>query len=318
MDITYTIGTLASRTGLSQHTIRAWERRYQALSPGRSGTNRRIYHEGDIERLSMLKRIVEAGHSIGQVAHLPTEQLQTLRETTRPGVFLAEDSLGDTAGKHLDACRAALEGLDPERLEESLVRAGAVLGVSGLLENVVIPLMAKIEEGWLDGSIRISQEHMASAVLRSFLDRIRRSMPSSEKAPRLIVTTPRDQHHEIGAMIVSIVAAMQSWRVIYLGPNLPAKEAVGAMLKSRAHAIALSLVYPIDDTNLPSELRALRDELGPMVPILVGGRAAGHYVDVLDEIGARLCPDLTRFRETLDGIATGKLDRIPAGSRKTT
>ncbi len=310
MDVTYTIGTLASKTGLSQHTIRAWERRYQALSPGRSGTNRRIYLEGDIERLSLLKGIVESGHSIGQVAHLPTEQLRTLGEASRPDGHLAENYPGDIPGKHLAACRQALEELDPEGLEESLVRAGAVLGVAGLLDGVVIPLLARIEAGWLDGSIRISQEHMASAVLRSYLDRVRRSMPGSTRAHKLIVTTLRGQHHELGALIVAIVAAMQSWRVTYLGPNLPSKEIADAVRLSRASAIALSLVYPVDDPSLASELRALREELGPSVPILVGGRAAGHYVDELDEVGAQICPELTTFRKVLDAIATGKLGRL--------
>ncbi len=318
MNVTYTIGTLASKTGLSQHTIRAWERRYQALSPGRSVTNRRIYLEDDIERLSLLKEVVESGHSIGQVAHLRTEQLRTLVKSSRPKGFVAENPLGDMPGKHLAACREALEGLDPEGLEESLVRAGAVLGVAGLLDGVVIPLLANIEAGWVDGSIRISQEHMASAVLRSFLHRIRRSMPASANAPRLIVTTPRDQYHEIGALIVAIVAAMQSWRVTYLGPNLPTKEIAEAVRVSGANAIALSLVYPVDDPNLANDLLALREDLGPTVPILVGGRAAGHYVDALDEIGARICPDLTTFREVLIGIVAGELGRMNAGRRTTT
>lgn len=103
---------------------------------------------------------------------------------------------------------------------------------------------------------------------------------------------------------------MQSWRVTYLGPNLPSKEIADAVRLSRASAIALSLVYPVDDPSLASELRALREELGPSVPILVGGRAAGHYVDELDEVGAQICPELTTFRKVLDAIATGKLGRL--------
>lgn len=317
MDVAYTIGTLASQTGLSQHTIRAWERRYEALSPGRTGTNRRIYVAGDIERLSLLKRIVESGHSIGQVAHLPTEQLRALAEASRPKGFVAENPLGDIPKKHLAACREALERLDPERLEGSLIRASAVLGVAGLLDDVVIPLLANIEDGWLDGSIRISQEHMASAVLRSFLDQLRRSMPGPDNAPRLIVTTPRDQHHELGALIVAIVAAMQSWRVTYLGPNLPTKEIGDAVRISGADAIALSLVYPVDDPSLGSELRELREAIGPTIPIFVGGRAAGHFADVLDEIGARTCPDLATFRGLLGGIVARSLGRMTANRRSS-
>ena len=140
-------------------------------------------------------------------------------------------------------------------------------------------------------------------------------MPGSAKAPRLIVTTPRDQHHEIGALIVAILAAMQSWRVTYLGPYLPVKEIANAVRISGANAIALSLVYPVDDPNLAIEFRTLRDELGPILPILVGGRAAGHYADVLDEIGARVCPNFTTFREVLDGIAVVNTGHIAASRR---
>lgn len=309
VEVTYTIGSLAGRTGLSQHTIRAWERRYQALTPGRSGTNRRIYHEGDVERLALLKGVVEAGHSIGQVAHLSTEQLRTLDETRWLKRTADNGPLGEDPRRHLAACKEALEELDADKLEESLTRAGAVLGVAGTLEGVVIPLLATIEAGWLDGSVRISQEHMASAVLRSHLDRVRRSMPGSAHSPRLLVTTPRNQHHEMGALIVAIVAAMQSWRVTYLGPNLPASEIVDAVRKSGASALALSLVYPLDDPELGNELRALRAELGSSLPIFVGGRAVGSYHDALHDIGARTNVDLTSFREDLDAISAREVGR---------
>jgi hypothetical protein len=102
---------------------------------------------------------------------------------------------------------------------------------------------------------------------------------------------------------------MQSWRVTYLGPNLPTKEIADAVRISGAKAVALSLVYPVDDPNLANDLRALRDLLGPTIPILVGGRAAGHYSDALDEIEARKCPDLTAFRKDLDRIVAGELGR---------
>lgn len=303
MEVAYTIGILATKTGLSQHTIRAWERRYQALSPGRTGTNRRIYLESDVERLTLLKRIVESGHNISQVAHLPIGKLRTLVETGRPRSFESENPHGDKLGKHLAECRKALEELNPEGLEESLVRGGAILGVAGLLDGVVIPLLATIEAGWLDGSISISQEHLGSAVLRTYLDRTRCSMPGSAVAPRIIVTTPRNQNHEIGALIVANFAVLQSWRVIYLGPNLPFEEIANAVQISGAKAIALSLVYPVDDLALGNELRALREVLGSTVPILVGGRATKYYTSVLDEIGARICPDRMTFREVLDGIS---------------
>ena len=66
----HTIKFVAIHTGISPHTIRAWERRYSALSPDRTATNRRLYSTTDIEKLSLLQRAVQAGHSIGQIANL--------------------------------------------------------------------------------------------------------------------------------------------------------------------------------------------------------------------------------------------------------
>ena len=307
MSPNYTIGTLSTLTGLSQHTIRAWERRYEALTPKRSDGNRRIYDDDDVERLNVLKRVVGAGHSIGQVAHLPTDQLRAIDSSSasKPHSY-SGDRVSD--GVHyLAACQAALSLLDPEALEDVLVRATADFGIMALLEHVVIPLLAEIEVGWLDGSMRISQEHMASAVLRTHLDRARLSMPGANYAPRLLSTTPRNQHHEIGALMVSIVAAMQGWNVTYLGPNLPAEEIAMAARQRNARAVALSLVYPVDDPGLGDELRRLRQMVGPSISIIVGGRAASAYAGMLDEIGGHVSEDLKSFGKLVNQIATSRL-----------
>ena len=63
------------QTGLTAHQIRAWEKRYQAVVPERTETNRRLYSEADIERLQLLAKAREAGLSLSQVAHLPADEL---------------------------------------------------------------------------------------------------------------------------------------------------------------------------------------------------------------------------------------------------
>ena len=72
------IKVVARRTGLSAHVIRIWEKRYGAVEPERTDTNRRLYSDEQIERLSLLRDITQAGHSIGHVAKLPTEKLRQL------------------------------------------------------------------------------------------------------------------------------------------------------------------------------------------------------------------------------------------------
>src|SRR5690349_231555 len=93
----HSIKTAARLSGLSPHLIRMWEKRYQAVSPDRSGTNRRVYSDDEVERLRLLREVTSAGHTIGNVATLPTARLKKLaggaspaRATTGAGLSLGE------------------------------------------------------------------------------------------------------------------------------------------------------------------------------------------------------------------------------------
>jgi len=58
------------RTGLSSDVIRVWEKRYQAVISHRNDTNRRLYSDKDIDKLTLLKRAIAAGRRIGDIAAL--------------------------------------------------------------------------------------------------------------------------------------------------------------------------------------------------------------------------------------------------------
>ena len=139
MAMKYTIKTVAQLTGLSAHTIRAWERRHGLLSPSRTDTNRRLYEDSDVEQLKLLRQAVESGHAIGQVAQLSLEDLRRLSASP-----LATGVSGSSAGALLAACEQAMDRLSADGLEQALVRAGATLGLTGLLEGVVVPLVERI------------------------------------------------------------------------------------------------------------------------------------------------------------------------------
>lgn len=290
--LTYSIRAVAEETGLSAHTIRAWERRYGVLEPERTGTNRRVYDEADVERLRRLQRAVAAGHSIGMIAGLSDEELGRLA-----GRSEARAESGD--GDHREVCRRAAMALDGRALESALSRASSLLGVDGFLADVAIPLLKELGDGWHAGRVSVAQEHLGSTLLRAQLERLRRSMPTGTDAPRLLVTTPAGQVHELGAHIASLIAARAGWSVLYLGPNLPAADIAAASRKSGARAVALSVVYPEGDPLLIEEFRRLRVELGADMPVLVGGRGAPSYAPVLDEIGAVILADDAAFESQL-------------------
>jgi methylmalonyl-CoA mutase cobalamin-binding subunit len=147
-----------------------------------------------------------------------------------------------------------------------------------------------------------AHEHFLSASLKIFLGQLARQFAPPENAPGIIVTTPAGQLHELGALIANTAAAHRGWRTVYLGTSLPAAEIAGAAAQNRIKVVALSIVYPEDDPNLPQELLNLRRFLPPQIKILAGGRAAAAYRQTLTHIGAIQTQDLDEFCRQLDAL----------------
>ncbi len=296
----YPMRLVTRRTGLTSHLIRAWERRHGAISPHRTPTNRRLYSDEDVERLELLRDATAAGHSIGQIAELETVELRRLVAELRPGGRpSAEGAPALDAGAVQREALAAVTAFDPQRLENVLSRAAVSLSQNAWIEAVVVPLLHEIGDRWADGSLSVANEHLAAAVVRTVLGNMNETIGREEAAPRLVVTTPPGQLHELGALLVTVWAASEGWNSTYLGPNLPTADIAAAARMRRAQAVGLSLVYPEQDPDLAGELRNLRRRLQKGVMILVGGRAAHHYRDVLEEIEATVVHDLQDLRETL-------------------
>jgi DNA-binding transcriptional MerR regulator/methylmalonyl-CoA mutase cobalamin-binding subunit len=304
IDAQYPIQLVARLTGLSAHVIRIWEQRYRAVEPHRTPGNRRLYSEGDIERLNLLRDVTNAGHSIGQVAPLPTHKLRKLAaETSKTQSRAAHSGTGAPAtGLFLDECLAAIKSLDAPALDAALKRGATALGCWGLLQRVVAPLTQTVGDLWRDGTLTAAHEHFASAAIRVFLGQAAKPFGAMDNAPVLVVATPAGQVHELGALLAGATAANLGWQVTYLGASLPAAEIAGAARQRRARAVALSLVYPEDDPQLEGELTLLRESLPGEVKLLAGGRAMAAYRDVLEKAGVLPIESLAHLGSTLDGL----------------
>jgi methanogenic corrinoid protein MtbC1 len=287
---------------LSAHVIRIWEQRYRAVEPQRTATKRRLYSQREIDRLNLLREATRAGHSIGQVAQLPTDKLGKLVAASPDLQARAAGAVAEVpkSVSFLNECVAAIKSLDVHGLDDTLKRAATELGAMGMLQRLVGPLAQTIGDLWRDGTLTSAHEHFASAALRVFLGNAAKPFGPMDDAPVLVVATPAGQVHELGALLVGATASNLGWRVTYLGASLPAKEIAGAARQGGARAVALSLVYPEDDPRLAGELTRLRESLPAEVPLLVGGRAQLAYLDALREAGAIPIEGLAQLGTTLD------------------
>lgn len=305
----YPIKVVSQMTGLSVFVIRAWEKRYNVVSPERTETNRRLYSEDDIEKLKLLNSAVNMGHNIGGIANLSVPELRSIvgrnPEVSDFPLELSSERFADTESI-LNNCVEAVKSYDGKKLSTILLKASSKMSQPQLIEKLIIPLVYEIGDLWHDGDIRVANEHLASAVIRSFLANLIDQHIPSENAPIIISATPRGQEHELGALIAGVTAASVGYKVIYLGPNLPVEEIAAVTDNLEAKVVALSLVYPNDDPQLKLDLVNLKKMLPGKILVIVGGRASGGYLDVLEKIGAIRINDTKQLRIELEALREQK------------
>ena len=300
----YPVRLVATRTGLSPHVLRAWERRYQVVTPTRSEGGQRLYSDLDIERLRLLNRLTDRGHAIGRIAALPLDELARLdREASATDGEGEETSEGHAEGARasVEAAIAAAQRYDAAGLQAVLERAAVTQGVPAFLEDVAVPVVERIGHGWAEGTVSVAQEHMATAVLRRILSwlmgvfEVHGVARQAVVAKQLLVATPPTQVHELGALLVAVSAAAEGWRVSYLGAELPAGEIIAAARDTGADAVALSIVYDLGEPSLLPALQEVRDGLAEHVPLIVGGAAASRLRRQAEATGAMVVDTLPDF-----------------------
>ncbi len=308
----FTIQAASTRSGLSPHVIRIWERRYGALTPTRTGTNRRMYCEEEIERLKVLRELTENGHRIGNVAALQREQLENLHrvivakkpdvrqenpslesrtKTTRPG--------SDTEADFVNQCVNATKAYDMELLRSSLQEARVQFGQRGMIHRVIYPLIHQVMQSLRDGTMSPSHERIATSVIRELLLTPTPSSQAAPSAPELVIATPTGEVHELGALLLAASARELGWRVTYLGLNLPSAEIVDCSCARHARAVALSLVEPDRCPGLEDTLRQIRALMPEDMSLLVGGCSVVAYAEKLSDVDIHWAHDLCGLDQLL-------------------
>lgn len=277
----YPIRATSRLTGIGIDTLRAWERRYNAVTPERDGRGR-MYTETDLARLRLLNSAVAHGHSIGRLAGLSDDALRRLGAGAGSTVAAppARPIAFDVA-----ALDAALRAFDAAGMEREIARLATVLGPLELLQDVLMPLLAKVGEAWHTRRKGIAHEHLITATTRSILGSFLRLYARRDVPARLLFATLSGERHEIGTLGAAMLAASSGLGVTYLGPDLPARDIVESARLSGAQVLVLGLTAPSSGKATERELRVVARHLPAEVELWVGGRDAERHAAIIGRRG---------------------------------
>ncbi|MEQ1910154.1 MAG: MerR family transcriptional regulator [Vicinamibacterales bacterium] len=277
---TYPIRAVSLMVGVSIDTLRAWERRYKAVTPARDGRGR-VYSDADVRRIRLLHGVVEKGHAIGRVAQLTNEQLERLGEASAATHSpVSTDPATGMSG--VAAVIAAVERFDAAAVEHELARAAAMLPASTLLRDLVVPVLVEVGERWHDGRAQIAHEHLLSASVRNVLGSLLRLHQKAGARDRLLFATPSGESHEFGALGAAVIAASGGLGTIYLGPGLPADQILAVPRVVQVDVVVLGITSGGDAERAESEVSQIAAGLPKGVELWLGGAGAGRVARTLN------------------------------------
>jgi DNA-binding transcriptional MerR regulator len=257
----YSVQAAAAMAGISPATLRAWETRYAAVSPDRSESGHRRYDEQGVSRLQQIAALVRRGHSVKDVAQLPSEELEQLLKrdpTLSINTYIPE--LPRHAQKHKEALLQALESFHITHIILELKWLRTVLSVRDFICGVAAPLFRRLGELVAVSRINIAQEHALSSVLRDQLGDIMYSLQalsfaqSAELDSQMVFATPEGDLHEFGVLMSAALAAVHGLPIYYAGANLPARSLNEAVISTRAFCVVLG------NTSVPMSMRSISFE----------------------------------------------------------
>ena len=269
----YTIKQAARLTGVSEASLRAWERRYGVVVPMRNESGYRLYDEAALASISTMRRLIDDGWPAGAAAAaVRNGDVPPAPEEPAGGVVATGVDRPDAA-TYLQRFVSSAARMDTAGMEESLDGGFTLGSFEHVVDGWLFPTLEALGEGWARGEIDVAGEHAASHAVHRRLSAAFDAAGSRSRGPAVVVGLPAGSQHELGALAFATAIRRRGLDVLYLGANVPVSSWETAARSHAARAAVLAVVTPEDRGAAVTVARRLMK--GDLVPLVCSGGAAG-------------------------------------------
>jgi methanogenic corrinoid protein MtbC1 len=211
--------------------------------------------------------------------------------------------MNEPALQPAEYARRILSAADEYRIadcERLVAAARELLAPDVLVRDVCSPVLHEAGDRWENGRLSVVQEHLlTSAVRRQLTHSLDLHNGRLSPEPCVAFTTLSGERHEMGSLMLAVLAASRGVRAVWLGPDLPVAEVGRFCAHVRVAAVAISIVTSPEVIDAARQLADLRAALPATIGIWLGGQAAARIGAAQLPAGTALVPDLDDFGRRL-------------------
>lgn len=261
------IAAVERDTGLSKDVLRVWERRYGFPVPDRDANGERCYPAEQVDRLRLIKRLMDQGYRPGKLIATPAEELSALAPRR------SKQRMAEVPARHeaLDELLALIKKHDVVAYQQAMLQRLARQGLQRFVQDTVAPLTQQVGEHWENGSFEVFEEHLFTELTKRLLRQAIATLPGGSLRPRVLLTSVPDEAHVLGLLMVESIFALEGAECIPLGTQMPVQEITRAAAAHHADIVALSFSSAFPSRQTPSLLQHLRMVLPKETALWAGG-----------------------------------------------
>jgi methanogenic corrinoid protein MtbC1 len=263
----FNISSVERDTGLSKDVLRMWERRYGFPVPDRDANGERCYPTEQVERLRLIKRLMDQGHRPGRLIATPADELTALL----PRRSVIKEKIGDSVAEDLGELMLLIKQHDAAGYQQAMQQRLARQGLLSFVQDTIAPLTRRVGEAWEDGSFEVFEEHLFTELTKRLLRQSIAALPGGRRGPRILLTSVPDEQHILGLLMIEALFALEGAECIPLGTQMPLLEIARAAKAHGTDIVALSFSVAFPQRQIPSLLQQLSQALGPEISLWAGG-----------------------------------------------
>lgn len=271
----FSIGAVSSLTGVNAVTLRAWERRYGLIKPSRTESGHRLYSDKDIERIRQILGFLNGGVAISRIT-------EALEQTSVENQAEIEDL--NRWHKYQAEMLRGVHVFDESLLNDIYHEALALYSVDVVTIKLLLPLLEKLGQRWMNVSTGVAEEHFFSAFMRNRLGARFHHRNKLNTGSLLVAACVEGEKHEFGLLLLSLYAHSLGYRIILLGADMPLSQLAEVVSRSNSDGIVLSVTVEPENPRFISGLKKLIDD--SHVPVWIGGRISENLRDQIEAAGA--------------------------------
>ena len=262
----FSIAAVERDTGLAKDTLRVWERRYGFPSPTRDANGERLYPADQVERLRMIRRLLDHGRRPARIVGASVEELSAMLDAC-----LCPEG-GTPAGRD-DGLLQLVRLHRSVELAAALRQALMKQGLQRFVAETVAPLAAAVGEAWMRGEVDVPEEHLFTEQVQNVLRSAIGAHAASAGRPRVLLTTFPEEEHVLGLLMAEAMLVPEGASCLSLGTRTPLADIRSAAVGGGFDIVGLSFSIAYPARQAIDGLLELRSLLPEGIELWAGGAA---------------------------------------------